>query len=103
MPTGSDYTVRRIKRDDIPGLERLFNLVYKRPVAEGYFEKKLTTGYTELEYAGFIVSASNGEVVASLCMVPCCILINGAGIKAAQLTDGMTIASERRSGWFGQL
>jgi hypothetical protein len=103
MPTGSDYTVRRMTREDIPGLEKLFNAVYKRPVAEEYFEKKLATGYAELEYAGFIATTSNGEIVASLCLVPCNILVSGAKIKSAQLTDGMTIASLRRSGLFGQL
>lgn len=103
MPTGSDYRVRRISRDDIPGLERLFNQVYKRPVADGYFEKKLGTANGGLEYAGFIAAGPDGEIVASLCMVPCFILINRVRIKSAQLTDGMTHTSLRRSGLFGQL
>lgn len=103
MPAGSDYTMRRISRKDIPALERLFSEVYKRPVADGYFEKKLGTSYAALEYAGFIASNLKGEIVASLCMVPCTILINGTGIRSAQLTDGMTLASLRRTGLFGQL
>src|SRR5512138_2195834 len=103
MPIGSDYTVRRISRDDIPGLEKLFNEVYKRPVADEYFEKKLATGYGGLEYAGFVATTHDDEIVASLCMVPCNILINGVKIKSAQLTDGMTHSSLRRSGLFGQL
>jgi hypothetical protein len=103
MPTGNDYTVRRISRNDIPRLERLFSQVYKRRVVDGYFEKKLATSYAGLEYAGFIASATNGEIVASLCMVPCNILINGTTVKSAQLTDGMTSVSQRRSGLFGQL
>ena len=103
MPTGNEYTVRRINRNDISGLERLFEHVYKRPVADGYFEKKLVTSYAGLEYAGFITAGPKGEIVASLCMVPCCILINGVSIKSAQLTDGMTNISQRRSGLFGQL
>lgn len=103
MPTGNDYTVKRISRNDIPGLERLFNQVYKRPLPDGYFEKKLGTSYAGLEYAGFLASDHKGEIVASLCMVPCVILIKGAGIRSAQLTDGMTLASLRRAGLFGQL
>src|SRR5689334_730358 len=103
MPAGSDYTVRRIGRKDIPGLETLFNQVYKRQVAEGYFEKKLSSSFSKLEYAGYIASNAKNEIVASLCMVPCSILVNGTGIRSAQLTDGMTLASQRRTGIFGQL
>ena len=79
MPTGNDYTVRRIRRGEIPGLERLFSQVYKRPVTDGYFEKKLSAHYAGLEYPGFIAVGSKGEIVASLCMIPCSILINGIG------------------------
>jgi hypothetical protein len=102
MPIGNDYTVRCIGRNDIPGLEKLFIQVYKRQVIDGYFEKKFLTGYAGMEYAGFIAIAK-GEIVACLCMVPCTILVNGKCVKSAQLTDGMTSVSQRRSGLFGQL
>lgn len=103
MPTGNNYTIRRIRPEDIPELENLFHQVYKRPAASGYFEKKLATGYTGLEHAGFIASSIQGETVASMCMVPWFILLNGRKIKAAQLTDGMTHADYRRKGLYGQL
>ncbi len=103
MPTGNKYSVRRISRKDIPGLEVLFNQVYKRPVSKGYFEKKLGASHAGLEYAGFIAADPDGEIVASLCMVPCSILINGKRTRSAQLTDGMTLSSLRRAGLFGQL
>jgi hypothetical protein len=103
MPAGNNYTVTRIRQEDMPGLEKLFRKVYQRPVSPGYFKRKLATGYTGLDNAGFIASSSENEVVAVLCVVPCTILVNGKRIKAAQLTDGMTDSFHRRNGLFGEL
>jgi hypothetical protein len=103
MPGGNKYTVTRIRQEDMAGLEKLFRKVYQRPVTPGYFKKKLGTGYTGLDNAGFIVKSSEGEVVACLCIVPCFVLIKGKRIKAAQLTDGMTDITHRKNGLFGEL
>jgi hypothetical protein len=103
MPGGNKYTVTRIRQEDMAGLEKLFRKVYQRPVTPGYFKKKLATGYTGLDNAGFIVKSSEGEVVACLCIVPCFVLIKSKRIKAAQLTDGMTDIAHRKNGLFGEL
>jgi hypothetical protein len=103
MPAGNKYIISRIRHEDFPGLAEIFRKVYHRPVSNNYFEKKLATGHTGLDNAGFIASSSHGEMMAALCMVPCTVLLNGRNIKAAQLTDGMTDSGHRRNGLFGEL
>lgn len=101
--TDKDYAIQRISREKIADLGELYSTVYSGTHPRDHYLHKYATGYTGIEYAGFIAYTTAGRPIASLCLVPCFISYEGRRILAAQLTDGMTDPAFRKNGLFGRL
>jgi GNAT superfamily N-acetyltransferase len=105
MPIGTDmgWNIQQISKDTIKDIETLYLAVYGRKPATNNYQHKFLTGYTGVEYSGFIAYSEEGRPVASLCIIPSFISYEGNRLLAAQLVDGMTDPAFRKRGLAGLL
>lgn len=102
--TDMNWHIRRLSKEHIKDIEKLYHSaehVDQHP--KDHFLQKFATGYTGIEYAGFIAYTPEDEPVACLCLVPCFIEYEGKRILAAQLTDAFTNINYRSNGLFSLL
>lgn len=98
-----EYSVTRLRKDNLGDLAILYSEVYKIVRSGDYFIKKYNTAYTGLENVGFIAYSKEGKPIAYYGVIPCFILFENELILAAQSADTMTHPEHRCKGMFTEL
>lgn len=97
------YHIERLSKKNFEALDKLHNVVYRRPYPPGYFAKKYDTSYTGVEYIGYLAYNENGNPIAYYGVIPCFIRYQDQLILAAQSADAMTHPKYQFKGLFVQL
>jgi hypothetical protein len=98
-----EYTVERLTSDRLKDVEQLYKAVYKREAPVEYFIKKYNTGYTGVEYVGYVAYNPAGSPIGYYGVIPCFLKCGGEKILAAQSADTMTHPGFRYKGLFVHL
>jgi hypothetical protein len=98
-----EYSIKRISKELIPDVAKLHEAVYGKPAGPDHFPRKFDTGYTGVEYVGFIAHNNDGIPVAYYGVLPCFIQEGEKTILAAQSADTMTHPQHRYKDMFVEL
>jgi hypothetical protein len=99
----ANISVERLGKGNLADLGVLFYAVYGRKVAPAFFSKKYDTGYTGVEYLGFIAYSHEHMPVAFYGVIPCYLCYDGELLLSAQSADTMTDPAFRNRGLFVKL
>ena len=103
MNNDTTYTVKRLDDKNLADIEKLHIAVYGRRPASGFFKKKYDTGFTGLNYVGYLAYNQNKVCIGYYGVLPCFIRFGGEIILAAQSGDTMTHPKFRFKGLFVEL
>ncbi|MFI5161107.1 MAG: hypothetical protein ACHQHN_07510 [Sphingobacteriales bacterium] len=98
-----EYTVERLRKNNLCDLDKLHYAVYSKHHPTGYFEKKYDTAYVGIEYIGYIAYDQGRVPIAYYGVIPCFIKYNDQLYLGAQSIDTMTHPRFRFKGLFVQL
>jgi hypothetical protein len=97
------YIIRRLDAGMLPDIERLHTIVYGSRPAPLHFQKKFATGYTGVEWVGYMAYHADGEPLAYYGVLPCFVRYKDTLVLAAQSADTMTNPRFRFKGLFVEL
>ena len=98
-----EYNIKRLDKDRLKDLDHLSKSVYGKAVEKQYYFRKYNTGFTGIEYIGYIAYNSLNIPVSFYGVLPCFIQFNGKIILSAQSADTMTHPDHRNKGLFVEL
>jgi hypothetical protein len=101
--TPGNISIERFGKNNLADLGTLFYAVHGRKVTPDFFSKKYDTGYTGVEYLGFIAYSQGHMPVAFYGVIPCYLCYDGELLLSAQSADTMTHPAFRNRGLFVKL
>lgn len=98
-----EYRIERLGIANLPDVGNLHTAVYNRAPPPGFFFLKYSTGFTGVNYIGFLAYNNQDIPVAFYGVIPCFIRTEDKLVLSAQSADTMTHPQYRYKGLFVEL